>query len=141
GRAYSPYGVGDAVCREVIERFFLLCANSKIVDLVPAAIGQKYRASLRAKRQHVAGAIILLVFPRTLVLSNYIRVVLIYRAAGSNSNLNMLSHAKPINVEARSFFDEERCFGFELFEVLGGFAIDRIGVNVCAVRQVYLWPR
>ena len=141
GRAYPPYNVGDAVRGEIVKRFLLLCANSKIVDLVPAAIGQKHRAGLRAKRQHVTGAIIFLVFACALVLSNYIRIVFIYRAAGSDSGLNMIAHTKAIDVKARSFFDEQRCFGLELFEVLGGFAIDCIGVNVYAVRQVDLWPR
>src|SRR5438477_176571 len=70
-------------------------------DVPLRAIGEEDGAGLRAKREHVARAIVFLVAPRALVLLDDVAVVLVDRKAGREPRLHVAAHAKTVEIDAR----------------------------------------
>src|SRR5262245_11189201 len=102
----SPDRVADLIRRREVEQwFFRLSAGDNLVDLPPSSISEKHRAGLRAYRQHMPRAVVLLVLACALVLANDVGFIFVKRTTCGNPGLRVFAHAKAVDVQARRFFD------------------------------------
>ncbi len=103
--------------------------------------GEKDRARLRAQREDVTRAVVLLVGARALMFANQIVIVLINRTADGNARLHMLAHAKLIDIDIWTVVDLKRTLLDQTPKIIFGFGVNWIAVDVCALRQINLRPR
>ena len=96
---------------------------------------------MRRERVDVAGAVVLLVGPRLLVLLDEVRVVLGDRGAGDEPDLAVLAHPLRVDVEVRLGVRHEHAAVHQLRQVLPSLRVDRVGVLVDALGQVDLGAR
>ena len=78
------------------------------IDVRIRPVRQKYGPGLRAKGQHVTGAIVFLVRPRPLVLPDDVAVVLVERRTAAHAHLHVSAHAQLIDIDARLLIDDQR---------------------------------
>ena len=104
-----PHAVGRG---EVVERRGRRVPASASASISGrAAVGEEHRLGVGAERQHVAGAVVLLVRPGLLVLPDDVALVVVDVHAADHAGLRPPVHDLPVEVERRLGLAEQRALG------------------------------
>src|SRR5688500_1793161 len=94
------------------------------VDLGTAAIRQEYGLGMGFEREHVSGAVVLLVLSGLLVLADDILLVVVDVHAADHAGLDAAAHDLAVEVQRRCAFANENALSHEAVECLARRAID-----------------
>ena len=136
-----PDGVAYSVRRgEVVERRGLEDGRAQRGDIGTAAVGEKDRLRVGLEREHVPGAVVLLVLPGLLVLPDDVVLVVVDVDAAHDPGLRPPVHDLAIEVERRSLLADERPLGLEAVERRPGLGIDPGVVRIDVSGQIDVGP-
>ena len=115
---HHPQPVLDAVRRdEVVLRRGPLHRLDLAIDALACEVREEHRLVVRRERLDVAGAVVLLVRARLLVLLDDVADVLLHRGAGDEAGLPVGPHLLRVHVEARRRLPPQHPPARELVEV------------------------
>jgi len=128
-----PYAVRSA---KVVHRPSSHYVGGQLAYPVLSLIRQKHRLGMSIQRQHVPGAIVLLVGPGLLVLSNHVILVIIYVNAAYHPNLGTSLQDLAIEIEGGLPIADQGALRNEPFERSAGAGINPGVVRIGVLRQI-----